>query len=163
MLLNNHITKYNSFILVLYRRYKNHVSVCPPTFWHIATPLIYIYIYINTVNGYHLFVYFPIRYLEFFLALYQHVDTSRIEDHRTIFLIHPIPLRPNLILYHPPPVMLGLEPLTYSTNYDIGQIPPASCIVCLCVITSPPPLYGPALGICHLISCKIQSSPPQSR
>ena len=50
MLLNNHTSKYNSFILVLYRRYKNHVSVCPPppppTFWHIATPLIYIYIYI---------------------------------------------------------------------------------------------------------------------
>ena len=45
MLLNNHTSKYNSFILVLYRRYKNHVSVCPPpppphTFWHIATPLI---------------------------------------------------------------------------------------------------------------------------
>ena len=45
LLLNNHTSKYNSFILVLYRRYKNHVSVCPPTFWHIATPL-YIYIYI---------------------------------------------------------------------------------------------------------------------
>ena len=30
MLLNNHTSKYNSFILVLYRRYKNHVSVCPP-------------------------------------------------------------------------------------------------------------------------------------
>ena len=47
LLLNNHTSKYNSFILVLYRRYKNHVSVCPPpppppthTFWHIATPLI---------------------------------------------------------------------------------------------------------------------------
>ena len=39
LLLNNHTSKYNSFILVLYRRYKNHVSVCPPTFWHIATPL----------------------------------------------------------------------------------------------------------------------------
>ena len=32
MLLNNHTSKYNSFILVLYRRYKNHVSVCPPHF-----------------------------------------------------------------------------------------------------------------------------------
>ena len=30
LLLNNHTSKYNSFILVLYRRYKNHVSVCPP-------------------------------------------------------------------------------------------------------------------------------------
>ena len=30
LLLNNHISKYNSFILVLYRRYINHVSVCPP-------------------------------------------------------------------------------------------------------------------------------------
>ena len=30
MLLNNHTSKYNSFILVLYRRYKNHVSVTPP-------------------------------------------------------------------------------------------------------------------------------------
>ena len=30
MLLNNHTSKYNSFKLVLYRRYKNHVSVCPP-------------------------------------------------------------------------------------------------------------------------------------
>ena len=46
LLLNNHTSKYNSFILVLYRRYKNHVSVYPPpphhhhhTFWHIATPL----------------------------------------------------------------------------------------------------------------------------
>ena len=27
MLLNNHTSKYNSFILVLYRRYKNHVSM----------------------------------------------------------------------------------------------------------------------------------------
>ena len=53
---NNHISNYNSFILVLYRRYINHVSLCPPppphthththshTFWHLATPLIYIYI-----------------------------------------------------------------------------------------------------------------------
>ena len=32
MLLNNHTSKYNSFKLVLYRRYKNHVSVCPPLF-----------------------------------------------------------------------------------------------------------------------------------
>ena len=39
LLLNNHTSKYNSFILVLYRRYTNHVSVCPPTFWHITTPL----------------------------------------------------------------------------------------------------------------------------
>ena len=30
LLLNNHISKYNSFILVLYRRYINYVSVCPP-------------------------------------------------------------------------------------------------------------------------------------
>ena len=30
LLLNNHTSKYNSFILVLYLRYKNHVSVCPP-------------------------------------------------------------------------------------------------------------------------------------
>ena len=30
LLLNNHTSKYNSFILVLCRRYKNHVSVCPP-------------------------------------------------------------------------------------------------------------------------------------
>ena len=30
LLLNNHTSKYNSFILVLYRSYKNHVSVCPP-------------------------------------------------------------------------------------------------------------------------------------
>ena len=54
LLVNNHISKYNSFILVLYRRYINYVSVCPPpppppppTFWHLPTPLyIYIYIYI---------------------------------------------------------------------------------------------------------------------
>ena len=39
LLLNNHISNYNTFILVLYRRYINHVSVCPPTFWHLATPL----------------------------------------------------------------------------------------------------------------------------
>ena len=39
LLVNNHISNYNSFILVLYRRYINHVSVCPPTFWHLATPL----------------------------------------------------------------------------------------------------------------------------
>ena len=39
LLLNNHISKYNSFILVLYRRYINYVSVCPPTFWHLPTPL----------------------------------------------------------------------------------------------------------------------------
>ena len=30
LLLNNHTSKYNSFILVLYRRYINYVSVCPP-------------------------------------------------------------------------------------------------------------------------------------
>ena len=30
LLVNNHISKYNSFILVLYRRYINYVSVCPP-------------------------------------------------------------------------------------------------------------------------------------
>ena len=30
LLLNNHISKYSSFILVLYRRYINYVSVCPP-------------------------------------------------------------------------------------------------------------------------------------
>ena len=32
LLLNNHISKYNSFILVLYWRYINYVSVCPPHF-----------------------------------------------------------------------------------------------------------------------------------
>ena len=30
LLVNNHISKYNSIILVLYRRYINYVSVCPP-------------------------------------------------------------------------------------------------------------------------------------
>ena len=30
LILNNHTSKYNSFILVLYRRYINYVSVCPP-------------------------------------------------------------------------------------------------------------------------------------
>ena len=30
LLLNNHVSKYNSFILVLYRRNINYVSVCPP-------------------------------------------------------------------------------------------------------------------------------------
>ena len=30
LLLNNHTSKYNSFIIVLYRRYINYVSVCPP-------------------------------------------------------------------------------------------------------------------------------------
>ena len=30
LLVNNHIFKYNSFILVLYRRYIKYVSVCPP-------------------------------------------------------------------------------------------------------------------------------------
>ena len=51
LLVNNHISNYNSFILVLYRRYINHVSVCPPppppppTFWHLATPL---YMYNST-------------------------------------------------------------------------------------------------------------------
>ena len=40
LLLNNHTSKYNSFILVLYRRYINYVSVCPPPFfWHLPTPL----------------------------------------------------------------------------------------------------------------------------
>ena len=34
LLLNNHTSKYNSFILVLYRRYKNHVSPPPPTHTH---------------------------------------------------------------------------------------------------------------------------------
>ena len=51
LLVNNHISKYNSFILVLYRRYINYVYVCPPpppppphththTFWHLPTPLL---------------------------------------------------------------------------------------------------------------------------
>ena len=44
LLVNNHISNYNSFILVFYRRYINHVSVCPPTFWHLATPLYNIYL-----------------------------------------------------------------------------------------------------------------------
>ena len=60
LLLNNHTSKYNSFILVLYRRYINHVFVCPPpppTFWHLATPLcmyvcMYVCIYV-TVNLYN--------------------------------------------------------------------------------------------------------------
>ena len=41
LLLNNHISKYNSFILVLYRRYINYVSVCPPpplTHTHLLAP-----------------------------------------------------------------------------------------------------------------------------
>ena len=53
LLVNNHISKYNSFILVLYRRYINYVSVCPPppppTHTHFLAPSyatdIYIYIY----------------------------------------------------------------------------------------------------------------------
>ena len=49
LLVNNHISKYNSFILVLYRRYINYVSVCPPTFWHLPTPLIIIIYPITTV------------------------------------------------------------------------------------------------------------------
>ena len=32
LLVNNHISKYNSFILVLYRRYISYVSVCHPYF-----------------------------------------------------------------------------------------------------------------------------------
>ena len=57
LLVNNHISNYNSFMLVLYRRYINHVSVCPPpppppppthTFWHLATPLIYISLFYFT-------------------------------------------------------------------------------------------------------------------
>ena len=48
LLVNNHISKYNSFILIIYRRYINYVSMCPPpppppphthTFWHLPTPL----------------------------------------------------------------------------------------------------------------------------
>ena len=44
LLVNNHISKYNSFILVLYRRYINYVYVCrrpppPPHFWHLPTPM----------------------------------------------------------------------------------------------------------------------------
>ena len=44
LLVNNHISKYNSFILVLYRRYINYVSVCPPppppppTYTHFLAP-----------------------------------------------------------------------------------------------------------------------------
>ena len=46
LLVNNHIFKYNSFTLVLYRRYINYVSVCLPTFWHLPTPLLY-YMFFN--------------------------------------------------------------------------------------------------------------------
>ena len=54
LLVNNHISKYNSFILVLYRRYINYVSVCPPpppphththTFWHLPAPLLMLYLF----------------------------------------------------------------------------------------------------------------------
>ena len=38
LLVNNHISKYNSFILVLYRRYINYVTVCTPP--PLPTPLI---------------------------------------------------------------------------------------------------------------------------
>ena len=48
LLVNNHIPKYNSFILVLYRRYINYVYVCPPTFWHLPTPLFIIH-YVSTI------------------------------------------------------------------------------------------------------------------
>ena len=44
LLVNNNISKYNLFILVLYRRYINYVSVCPPPPPHFLAP-IYIYIY----------------------------------------------------------------------------------------------------------------------
>ena len=54
LLLNNHISKYNSFILVLYRRYINYVSVCPPTFWHLPTPLI---LHTQTHSSIHTVIY----------------------------------------------------------------------------------------------------------
>ena len=41
MAVNKHISKYNLFILVLYRRYINYVSVCRPTFWHLPTQIVY--------------------------------------------------------------------------------------------------------------------------
>ena len=59
LLLNNHISKYNSFILVLYRRYINYVSVCPPPpppppppplFGTFLRHCIYIYIYILVLD-----------------------------------------------------------------------------------------------------------------
>ena len=58
LLVNNHISKNNTFILVLYRRYINYMSVCPPpppptlfgTFlrhWYIYTHIhIHTYVYI---------------------------------------------------------------------------------------------------------------------
>ena len=54
LLVNNHISKYNSLILILYRMYINYVSVCPPpppprfaTFLrHCVCVCVYIYIYI---------------------------------------------------------------------------------------------------------------------
>ena len=56
LLVNNQISKYNSFILILYRRYINYVFVChspppPPThtFWHLPTPL-HIYTHTHTIH-----------------------------------------------------------------------------------------------------------------
>ena len=55
VLLNYHISKYNSFILVLYRMYINYVSVCPPPPHFLASSYatdiyIYIYIYITIIR-----------------------------------------------------------------------------------------------------------------
>ena len=48
MLVNNHVSKYNLFILVLYRWYINYMSVCPPHFLAPSYATVYIYIYIYT-------------------------------------------------------------------------------------------------------------------
>ena len=53
LLVNNHISKYNSFILVLYRRYINYVSVPPPPPQHFLAPsyATNMYILLETLNG----------------------------------------------------------------------------------------------------------------
>ena len=52
LLLNNHTSKYNLFIMVLYRRYINYVSVCPPHFLATSYAIVYIYIYSWLFNSF---------------------------------------------------------------------------------------------------------------
>ena len=60
LLVNNHTSNYNLFILVLYRRYINYVSVCPPAphphFLEPSYATAYIHTYIHTYT--HIYIIF---------------------------------------------------------------------------------------------------------
>ena len=74
LLVNNHISKYNSFILVLYRRYINYVSVCPPPPPHFLAHSYATNTYILTFN----LLLIVILFFNYFI-----ITTKRFENNKS--------------------------------------------------------------------------------